>query len=583
MANLGILNQNPGNLKDPKTGGFVKFSSPEEGYQALVNDLKIKQSGRSAHIKPGASLEELGNVWAPPSDNNVPGDWAKNVSRTLGLNTAHPFDRIPADQLAKAIQVAEGTTALNVNKGGGSKTSIFAQKIKAKYPQYQDMPDEELTQKILAKYPQYQDMVSGTSESSGGYQTKASFVKQPEIPTEGEQEETIGQKLSGRLGQAGEAMSKSAQGKQGILSGILQTAGAAAGGVGDIISSGLSAVTPDFIEKPVMGAIGGLASKALGTKTGQRVMAGAGEFAQEHPEASANIGAIANIASVLPAGKGFQVAKGAVNKALGKTAIKEIAKDVAPELGGKALIKSAGKGGLIKTALKGEIKPVLGKAVDDVAETVSKSVPNFSKLKTFTDKLNATIEAVYKEADVLKQQVIASGKDILYPFKELNSRLKAIAKPIIIKSDATLSKQFDLVREAALKIAQKNGGKISNLFDARKEFDDLVRQQFPNLYDRANAPMKEAILSIRREMNDFIAEQLPDVNFKESLLNQSRLFDAIDNLAPKAVSEIGTTRASRFVNKFPLTTAAAKGAAKFGLAGLVGGGSVVGANKIFGD
>lgn len=38
----------------------------------------------------------------------------------------------------------------------------FGQTIKAKYPQYNDIPDAELGQKMLVKYPQYKDMVSGT-------------------------------------------------------------------------------------------------------------------------------------------------------------------------------------------------------------------------------------------------------------------------------------------------------------------------------------------------------------------------------------------------------------------------------------
>jgi len=40
----------------------------------------------------------------------------------------------------------------------------FGQKVKSKYPQYQDMDDEEVGQKVLAKYPQYQSQIdSGSS------------------------------------------------------------------------------------------------------------------------------------------------------------------------------------------------------------------------------------------------------------------------------------------------------------------------------------------------------------------------------------------------------------------------------------
>ncbi len=39
----------------------------------------------------------------------------------------------------------------------------FAQQIKAKHPEYNDIDDATLTQRVLAKYPQYQDMVSDDS------------------------------------------------------------------------------------------------------------------------------------------------------------------------------------------------------------------------------------------------------------------------------------------------------------------------------------------------------------------------------------------------------------------------------------
>lgn len=41
----------------------------------------------------------------------------------------------------------------------------FAQKIKAKYPQYQDMPDAELASKMLAKFPQYNESVDSAEPS----------------------------------------------------------------------------------------------------------------------------------------------------------------------------------------------------------------------------------------------------------------------------------------------------------------------------------------------------------------------------------------------------------------------------------
>lgn len=168
MANLGLQNNNAGNLRDPKTGNFQVFTDPSQGYDALVKDLTIKKSGQSSHIKPGGSILDLANVWAPASDGNKPSDWANNVAKTVGVKPTDSWANIPTDQLAKGIQVAEGTsTPATLEKpqpqsemSGGTKplTDTLAQKVKAKYPQYADVPDDELTQKIIAKYPQYQSI-----------------------------------------------------------------------------------------------------------------------------------------------------------------------------------------------------------------------------------------------------------------------------------------------------------------------------------------------------------------------------------------------------------------------------------------
>jgi hypothetical protein len=115
MANLGIQNNNPGNLRDTSTGNFQVFKTPEEGHQALIKDITLKQSGQSSHIKPGASIEDLGNVWAPPSDNNVKGNWASNVAKFLGVPTAYAFDKIPPEKLAEGIKVAEGTNSMKTD------------------------------------------------------------------------------------------------------------------------------------------------------------------------------------------------------------------------------------------------------------------------------------------------------------------------------------------------------------------------------------------------------------------------------------------------------------------------------------
>lgn len=180
MANLGLQNNNPGNLKDPNTGQFHVFKTPEEGHQALLNDIKTKQSGKSSHIKPGASILALANIWAPASDNNVPKNWANTVAKTVGVDLNTPFDKVPADKLAEGIKVAEGTGEV---KGASTQKVYtpeeFGQMIKQKHPEYNDMANSELTQKVLAKYPQYHDMVNVSQPLSSALKG-AGYAQSPE-------------------------------------------------------------------------------------------------------------------------------------------------------------------------------------------------------------------------------------------------------------------------------------------------------------------------------------------------------------------------------------------------------------------
>ncbi len=115
MKTLGERNNNPGNLRDPKTGKFRVFKTPEEGMRALLEDLEYKKSGKSAHVKPGQTILDFAKKWAPSSDNNIPEDWARNVADALGVKTAHAWDEVPTEDFARAVQVAEGTTGLKTS------------------------------------------------------------------------------------------------------------------------------------------------------------------------------------------------------------------------------------------------------------------------------------------------------------------------------------------------------------------------------------------------------------------------------------------------------------------------------------
>ena len=116
VGNLGQQNNNPGNLKDPRTGQFLQFGSPDQGFNALKQDLLGKMTGAtSTPLKATSSLLDFARVYAPASDNNDPTGYAQKLASQLGVSVNTPIgqlrDRI--DQFAKAVATNEGFYAGN--------------------------------------------------------------------------------------------------------------------------------------------------------------------------------------------------------------------------------------------------------------------------------------------------------------------------------------------------------------------------------------------------------------------------------------------------------------------------------------
>lgn len=116
MANLAIQNNNPGNLKDTKTGSFRKFSTPDEGYSALEDDLNYKMSGKGKRIGPQSTLLDFANMYAPASDNNNPTQYAQNLAKQLGVKPETPIGNLQnrLHDFAHAVATNEGSNTAHV-------------------------------------------------------------------------------------------------------------------------------------------------------------------------------------------------------------------------------------------------------------------------------------------------------------------------------------------------------------------------------------------------------------------------------------------------------------------------------------
>lgn len=130
------------------------------------------------------------------------------------------------------------------------------------------------------------------------------------------------------------AVQRFATGQQGPAATGFQILGQGAGIANDIIGSGLkmagrgiSAITPDAIEKPIVDTVKGAGSAFLQTKVGQAGLQAAQngmeayeEWKAQNPSEAANLESFVNIASLVPSGalaKKGQAAAATVSKAVG--------------------------------------------------------------------------------------------------------------------------------------------------------------------------------------------------------------------------------------------------------------------------
>lgn len=232
------------------------------------------------------------------------------------------------------------------------------------------------------------------------------------LPTPETKSDTLGSELNGRVGDFSQAISDYSNKKQGLISTGLQTVGAVAGGIGDVVNKGLELI-PGV--KSVEGLIGKGVGKLAQTDTGQQVIKGVKDFSANHPVAAKNIEAGLNIATAIPILKGVGVAKDiamdGASLALKKVAENTVEKDITATLGrtvgGRQAIKSTPQA--VKTL-------ITERALPDIAE-------NKYATKEAYEKLSESISQVEdNELQPTLKSVSTSGVNTKVPIKDLRQQ-----------------------------------------------------------------------------------------------------------------------------------------------------------------
>ncbi|MGZ3272375.1 MAG: hypothetical protein ACXWKY_00865 [Caulobacteraceae bacterium] len=86
-GSLGIRNNNPGNLRDPRTGQFMRFATPEQGLARMAWQLRRYQDRYHRN-----TIAQIIGRWAPPSDHNDTGAYVADVSKQTGFAPGQALD-----------------------------------------------------------------------------------------------------------------------------------------------------------------------------------------------------------------------------------------------------------------------------------------------------------------------------------------------------------------------------------------------------------------------------------------------------------------------------------------------------------
>jgi hypothetical protein len=430
--------------------------------------------------------------------------------------------------------------------------------------------------KVAYDTPAYAEKVSAAYQRLKG---QSGVLPQGQNPIQG-QDPGFFQGVGNDLAKAGtgvaNAVGDTLSGKINPLSGLIQGAGAIAGGIGGLTDTALSHIPVlGGLYKGVTGAIGQGVQAAANTDAGQGLISNYQKFAQAHPELAGDLGSAFDIATAIPVLKGLGVAKTAAKSGI-STALKgstdAALETIAPKLTAKEAAEALTKRGTVQKGLLRETQLAPDPKMQEIAKSVQQSVPNFNPSKSLLYNISETQKVATKMAKDLKTEVQAMGANRIYPRKELMSRLRSLEKPDLIASDTTLNNVYDRLIKRVESLSQKKGGKVGDLLDLRQEFDALVKRQYPNLYNSETlTPLRQAVRDIRETLTGFTAEQLPEVALRDSLLAQHRLLTAIENMAEKATKgstkEIGTNAISRFADRHPVIRGLVKTGSKAAIEG----------------
>ena len=405
-------------------------------------------------------------------------------------------------------------------------TSTFAQKIKAKYPAYQNVDDATLVTKFIEKYPVYKSQVNVQSEPTitesvstdiqqrGQNISDINTMRNQGQSVAGEVLSTVAPKLSERVSGL---LKRGQQVKQLVSnpSNDLATTGQLAGGVNDVIGEAIGAIIPEKWKQ-----FGGEKVKQLLGTAGIDTIEKYNDWATQNPLTAKNIEGAVNIAGLLPTGK-------------------------AGEVVGTAAVDTLKSGG---TKLVGAVDNLIIDSKTLADDLITKSQPKVTLEQ-------ATGQIIQGKTGDVKQAVQAIGavdttgvktyKDLLGKFKEKKPELLSVVDNELAK-DTT---QYSL-DNLSTTVATNSGKKVST------NYVDSALKDLRELYSTTGDVKQLANLEELAAKGSYTLKEVNDI---------SRVYNS--EFGQKAFSKLGDPLTSVNAQRFENTRKGLKDVARRGIGG----------------
>lgn len=345
-----------------------------------------------------------------------------------------------------------------------------------------------------------------------------------------------------------------------IARGVLRNVGQIAGGVGDVAFEGLKFLAPKFVEDLAKKGIQEVAK----TDVAQNALVKYEEFTKKHPEAAKDVEALFNIGSLIPIGKGGQIAAKGITKAgqravpLAKTGVRAVTEPI-----GKSKVFIFGR------------NPV--SSVDDVIKQADQAISKPSAIRAVSEVATAKPSISQRWAGIspdIKNRIVGKQDKLKEYFDVAHARnnFDTLPTPLeygAVKVNDTVSQMEKLLNETGGKIGsfrQKVGtfkanvdqvGRIEQSF--LKELNDLnltvsngIIKQKPGTITRVGS--KNDIKVLQELLGDFSTikeapnlERLIDmrnvfdrkINFEKSAREVSSAIDPVSRNVRKQIADVG--------------------------------------------